>query len=73
MRVATGKVIGGKVVVEGAPLDEGAVVTVLAREAGEAFDVSAEQEAELLAAIGEAERGETIAAQDHLRSIRRGA
>jgi hypothetical protein len=32
MRVTTAKVVEGKVVVEGLPLEEGAVVTVLARE-----------------------------------------
>ena len=32
MKVATGKVIDGKVVVEGTALDEGAMVTVLARD-----------------------------------------
>jgi hypothetical protein len=37
MRVTTGKVIEGKVVVEGLPLEEGAVVTVLARESDETF------------------------------------
>jgi len=72
MRIATGKVVGGKVVVEGAPLDEGATVTVLARESGETFEVSAEQEAELLSAIAEADRGETVSAEEQLRSLRRG-
>lgn len=69
--MATGKVVEGKVVVEGAPLDEGAVVTILIREDGETFDVTAEQEAELLAAIAEAERGETVSAREHLEALRR--
>ena len=30
MRIATGKVVGGKVVVEGSPFEEGAQVTVIA-------------------------------------------
>ncbi len=69
MRIATGKVVGGKIVVEGAPLDECATVTVLAQESGETFDVSAEQEAELLAAIGEADRGETVSAEEQRRKL----
>ncbi len=73
MRVATGKVVGGKVIVDGTPLDEGATVTVLAREAGETFEVSPEQEAELLSAIAEADRGDTVPADEHLRSLRRHA
>ena len=71
MRVATGKVIDGKVVVEGAPLDEGAVVTIFARDADETFAVTPDEEAALLVAIGEVERGETVSAEEHLDSLRR--
>ena len=55
MRIATGKVVSGKVVVEGEPLEEGATVTVLAPESGQSFEVTPEQEVALLAAIEEAE------------------
>ncbi len=71
MRIATGKVIDGRVVVEGAALEEGATVTVLARDDDETFELSPEQEAELLLAIGEAERGETISAHELLENLRR--
>ena len=71
MKIATGKVIDGRVVVEGAALDEGATVTVLARDDDESFDLSPEQEAELLLAIGEAERGETISSNELLENLRR--
>ena len=70
MRVATGKVIDGRVVVEGAAFDEGAVVTILARDDDETFDLSPEQEAELLIAIAEAERGEVIPADQLLKNLR---
>jgi len=60
MKVATGKVIGGKVVLEGEPLAEGSVVTVVARKDDETFEVSPEDERALLAAIDQAERGEVI-------------
>ena len=71
MKVATGKVIDGKVVVEGAAFDEGAMVTVLARDDDETFEVSPEQESALLLAIGEAERGETISGEQLLDNLRR--
>lgn len=37
MKVATGKVVEGKVVVDGVTLDEGSLVTVLTREAEGTF------------------------------------
>ena len=71
MQLATGTVIGGKVVFEGEPLAEGAVVTILAREAGETFEVPPELEAELLASIAEADRGDTITADALVARLRR--
>ncbi|MDA1107592.1 MAG: hypothetical protein O2845_04275 [Proteobacteria bacterium] len=70
MRVATGKVINGRVVVEGIAFDEGAVVTILARDDDETFDLSPEQEAELLMAIAEAERSEVVPADQLLKNLR---
>jgi hypothetical protein len=49
MKVATGTVIDGKVVVEGEPLAEGAEVTAVLREDEESFDLTQEEEEELLA------------------------
>jgi PHD/YefM family antitoxin component YafN of YafNO toxin-antitoxin module len=71
MQVATGKVVAGKVVVEGLTLAEGETVTVLTQEAEEAVLLSAEQEAELLEAIAEAERGETISAEELFARLNR--
>ena len=70
MQLAIGKVIGGGEVVEGEPLPEGTVVTILAREADETFEVPPELEADLLASIAEADRGETIAAEQVLQRLR---
>jgi hypothetical protein len=64
MQLTTGTVVGGKIIVEGDPLPEGAVVTVLSREADEAFEVPPELEAELLESIAQAERAETISAEE---------
>ena len=71
MQLATGTVVDGKVVVEGDPLPEGAVVAILAREADETFDVPPELEAELLESIAQADRGETISADELLVRLRR--
>ena len=69
MRVATGHVVAGKIVVDGEPLPDGAKVTVIARDGDETFTLSSEDEAEILSAIGEAERGETIDADELLQSL----
>jgi hypothetical protein len=71
MKVATGTVVDGKVVVEGEPLEEGAKVTVVLRENEEYFDLTPEQEAELLASIDEIERGEYITGDELLERLRR--
>lgn len=69
MQVATGTVINGKIVLEGVPLPEGAVVTVVTRGADEGFLLTSEQEDELLAAISEIERGETVSLEELLASL----
>lgn len=71
MKVATGKVVGGKVVLEGEPLVEGSVVTVLAQEDDETFDVTPAEEKALLAAIAEAERGEVVSWEELRERLRR--
>jgi cell wall assembly regulator SMI1 len=70
MQLTTGTVVGGKIVVDGDPLPEGTVVTVLARENDEAFVVPPELEAELLESIAEADRGETMSADELLSRLR---
>lgn len=71
MQLATGTVIGGKVVVEGASFPEGTVVTILARESDETFEVPPELEAELAASLAEADRGEAITAAELFERLRR--
>ena len=71
MQLATGTVVGGKIVVVGEPLPEGTVVTILAREAHEIFEVPPELEAELLESIAQSDRGETTSADEVLRRLRR--
>jgi len=71
MQLATGIVVKGKVVIEGEPLPEGTMVTILAREADETFEVPPEFEAELSSSIAEAGRGETISADELIERLRR--
>ena len=71
MQLATGTVVGGKIVVVGEPLPEGTVVTILAREAHEIFEVPPELEAELLESIAQSDRGEATSADEVLRRLRR--
>ncbi|MHB1122461.1 MAG: hypothetical protein ACYC0T_07010 [Ramlibacter sp.] len=71
MQLATGTVVDGKVVLEGARLPEGTVVAVLARVSDETFELPPELEAELAASIAEADRGETVSAAELLERLRR--
>ena len=69
MRIATGRVVSGKIVVEGEPLEEGATVTILARESDETFELTPDEEAKLLESLAEADRGETVSAEALVRSL----
>ena len=69
--MATGKVVGGKVVLEGVSLEEGTSVTVLARDDEGSFELTPEQEEELLLSIAEADRGETVSAEEVLGKLAR--
>lgn len=64
MQVATGTVVAGRLVVEGLDLPDGETVVVLTRETEDSVQLSPEEEAELLEAIAEADRGETISAEE---------
>ena len=71
MKIATGRVVEGKVVLEGEPLAEGAVVTVVARDDDDTFDVSPDEERALLEAIAQADRGEVISWGELREQLRR--
>jgi hypothetical protein len=73
MRVATGRVVEGKVVVEGEPWTEGTVVTVVGRDDEDTFEVSADQERALLEAVAQADRGEVISWEAFREQLRRSA
>lgn len=69
MKITTGKVVGGKVVLEGVTLKEGASVTVLTRDDEGGFTLTPEEEAELLLSIAEADRGETVSTEEVLAKL----
>ena len=71
MQLATGTVVNGKVVLEGASFPDGTIVTILARESDETFEVPAELESELQASLEEGNRGETISAAELFERLRR--
>ena len=70
MKLATGTVVEGKVVIDGDALPEGTVVTVLAPEGDEIFDVPPELEHELNESLEQAARGETIPVAEAIRQMR---
>jgi hypothetical protein len=73
MGIATGTVVDGKVLLDGVTLPEGAVVTVLIRQPRSGFTLGPEDEAALLESIAEAERGETISAEELFARLERTA
>lgn len=60
MRVASGRIIDGRVELDGAQLPEGAAVTVLMPESEQTFEADPETERMLLESIAQCERGQTI-------------
>ena len=71
MKVATGKIVDGKIVLEDASFEEGTSVTVLARDEISGVALTPDEEAEILLAIAEAERGETVSAEEVLAKLAR--
>jgi len=70
MKVIAGTVVDGRIVVEGETLVDGSKVTVLAPEGDEdTFELPPEQEAILVQAIAEIERGEGIDAGEFLKEL----
>jgi hypothetical protein len=58
-------------VLDGATFEEGTSVTLLAREEKAGVTLTPEEEAELLLAIAEADRGETVSAEEVLAKLAR--
>jgi hypothetical protein len=69
VKIATGTVTQGKIVVEGQPFAEGEMVTILGHNHGESFQVSAEEKRVLLESIAQADRGEFVDADELLAEL----
>ena len=70
MRIATGKVIRGKLDLDGDSLEEGATVTVLVSEPDETFTLTPDEEVALEESLKQAARGEFVDADALLRELR---
>ena len=70
MQVVTGTVVGGKVVLEGASLPEGTVVTILAKGSEVTVRLPPDLQAELEEALDEADREEGISGDELLEKLR---
>ena len=68
MRITKGRVVGGQIVVEGESLSEGSTVTILVPDE-RSFSLSEQDEAALLEAIAEADRGELVNAENVLKRL----
>jgi hypothetical protein len=71
MRVASGRIIDGRVELTGTELPEGAAVTVLLTEGDETFEADEQTERMLLESIAQCERGETVSLESVLEDLRR--
>ena len=60
MKIITGTVMDGRIVIEGERLTEGDKVTVLTREGNETFHVTADEKRQLLASVAQAKRSEFV-------------
>jgi redox-sensitive bicupin YhaK (pirin superfamily) len=69
VKIATGTVLHGQIVVEGQPFSEGEKVTILSHDNGESFRVSPEEKRLLLESIAQAERGEFVDADELLAEL----
>jgi hypothetical protein len=72
VQVFSARVRGGAIIPEdGVTLPEGSKVTVIADGDEKGFQVSPQEESELLEAIAGVERGETVSAEELLARLRR--
>lgn len=71
MRVATGTVISGRIVLDEAEIADGTSVVVVTREQEVDVQLSPEELAELEAGLAEADRGDTIPGDEFFARLRR--
>ncbi len=71
MQIASGTIVGGKVVVDGLSLPEGTIVTILARGDEMAVRLPPQLESELIDALDDADCEEGISAEELFTRLRR--
>jgi predicted transcriptional regulator len=71
MRIATGTVVSGKVILNGPVIADGTDVYVFTRDASDAAVLSDDELAELEAGLAEADRGDMIAGDTFFAQLRR--
>ena len=71
MRVATGTVVSGKVVLDDVAIADGTDVYVVTRDVDETAALSADELAELEAGIAEADLGDMISGEEFFKMLRR--
>ena len=69
MKITTGTVVQGHIVVEGQPFSEGEKVTILGHDDQTPFRVTAEEKRLLLESIAQADRGEFVDDDDLLTEL----
>lgn len=69
MKVATGRVINGRIEVDWSELPEGRTVGIVVPD-DEGFELSADEEAELVSALADADAGEPVDAAEVIRQLR---
>ena len=71
MQLVTGTVVEGKVVLSGATLPDGSIVTVLAEDSQDSVKLPAHLQAELEDALTEADREEGISVEEQFDRIKK--
>jgi hypothetical protein len=69
VKIATGTVMHGQIVLEGEPFSEGEKVTILGYDDRTPFRVSAEEKRILLESIAQADRGEFVDGDELLADL----
>jgi predicted transcriptional regulator len=71
MKIATGTVVKGTVIIDNPEFEDGTDVFILTREREDEVHLSAEELAELEAGIAEADRGDMISGDEFFARLRR--
>ena len=71
MKVATGTVVKGTVIIDNPEFEDGTDVFILTREREDEVHLSAEELAELEAGIAEADRGDMVSGDEFFARLRR--